>query len=164
MTEHWKTIKGYKFYEISDYGRVRNKINGNIITPAILFGRNVVRLMTYDGKCKQRTFYVDNLVAYNFLIPPYTISYHKIYHKDKNNLNDNLDNLIFRKDPKSNSSKVIIYLYKNEKCYKVKICTYRDARQYFQCTDAVLLHALAHTDIIKTKDEKEYKVEYKFNN
>lgn len=162
--EKWKTIKGNKYYEISSFGRVRNKERGNILKPSVLFGRHIVSLCTEHGSNpKQRAFYVDNLVAFNFLIPPYTISTSVIKHKDGNYLNDNVNNLCFRKDYKTNACLVSIYLFKDNKCKLVSNMTYYRAKRYLNTNDATLLHALSHTSVIKSIDGREYKVEYKFN-
>ena len=164
MSEKWKRIKGYSDYEVSTLGSVRNKKKNCLLTSFIHYGKNAVSLSTRkNGVNIQRIYYVDNLVAFNFLIPPYTISTSVIKHKNGNYLNDNVKNLIFRKDQKTNVCLVNIYLFKNNKCKKIATLTYKRAKDYLNVSDGVLQHALAHTSVIKSIDGREYKVEYKFN-
>ena len=66
------------------------------------------------------------------------------------------------KNCQTNSVLINIYLLKNNRCYLVSTMSYRKAKLYLNCKESVLLHALAHTTIIKN-DGKEYKVEYSFN-
>lgn len=160
IKEKWKTIRGLPKYEVSSLGSIRIKNTNKHITQFVRFGRNVVALSNKNGTYNH--YYVDNLVTYNFLPIPYSISEPKVYHKNKNYLDDRLENLHFMKNAQTNCVLVNIYLFKNNKCYLVSTMSYRKAKLYLNCKDGVLLHALAHTSIIKN-DGKEYKVEYSFN-
>lgn len=157
--EVWKRIRGFKDYEVSTFGNIRKVKTGKLIAKYLLFGRNAVAI-SKNGK--QHHLYVDNLVAYTFLPIPYGISEPKIYHKNKNYTDDKLVNLHFKKNVQTNSVLIVIYLFKNDKCYRKAILSFRRAMDYLNCKEKELLHALAHTSIIKN-DGKEYKVEYNFS-
>lgn len=160
MSEQWKKIRGLPKYEVSTLGNIRHKRTGNILNGSILYGRNTVQLR--DSNNKIIRYYVDNIVAYTFLLPPYGITEPNICHKNKDFLDDRLENLCFRKNVKTNCVLVSIYLFKNNKCYLIGTMSFARAVSYLNCKPNILLHALAHTSIIKN-DGKEYKVEYNFN-
>lgn len=160
IKEKWKTIRGLPKYEISSLGSIRIKNTDKHITQFVRLGRNVVALSNKNGQYKH--YYVDNLVAYNFLPIPYSITEPKVYHKNKNYLDDRLENLHFMKNCQTNSVLINIYLFKNNKCYLKTTLSFHRAKQYLNCTQGELNYALVHTSVIKN-DGKEYKVEYSFN-
>lgn len=88
IKEKWKKIKGFPKYEVSTFGNIRHIRLDRLLTPIISFGRNMVNLR--DNKNRNVKVYVDNIVAYNFLSIPYTIIEPKIYHLNKNYLDDRL--------------------------------------------------------------------------
>ena len=85
--EEWKHIDGYKIYEVSSFGRIRNKNSGRILKAANKGGYYSVGL----SNKKTKSFSVHILVAKAFIPNPenkYTVN-----HKDKNGLNNNINNL-----------------------------------------------------------------------
>ena len=160
MSEKWKKIKGFPKYEVSTFGNIRHIRLDRLLVPTISFGRNMVNLR--DDKNRNVKVYVDNIVAYNFLPIPYTIIEPKIYHKNKDYLDDRLENLHFHKNVETNSVLINIYLFKNNKCYLRTTLSFYRAMKYLNCTSTKLNHALIYTSVIKN-DGKEYKVEYNFN-
>lgn len=70
--EHWKTIEFAPNYEISDLGRVRNKVSGNIVKPFTDRGQKYERVELYDGQGKRQAkkYKVSRLVALHFLPNP----------------------------------------------------------------------------------------------
>lgn len=160
MSEKWKTIRGLPKYEVSTEGKIRHKRIGKYLIPSLNYGRNCVQLRNKDNKLGK--YYVDAIVAYTFLPIPYTIVEPKIYHKNKDYLDDRLKNLYFGKNVQTNSVLIKIYLFKDNKCYLKTTLSFYRAKQYLNCTQGELNYALIHTSIIKN-DGKEYKVEYSFN-
>lgn len=155
-----KKIRGLPKYEVSTEGKIRHKRTGKCLIPSLYYGRNCVQLRNKENKLVR--YYVDAIVAYTFLPIPYTIVEPKVYHKNKDYLDDRLENLHFRKNVKTNSVLISIYLFKNNKCYLVGTMSFARAVSYLNCKSNILLHALVHTSIIKN-DGKEYKVEYNFS-
>lgn len=157
--EEWKRIKGLPKYEVSTFGNVKHRNGNKYLSKFISFGRNCIQIKI--GK-RVNHYYVDNLVAYTFLPLPYTITEPKVYHKNKNYLDDRLENLHFRKNVQTNSVLVNIYLFKNNKCYLVTTLSFHRAMKYLNCSQNNLNYAIVHTSVI-VNDDKEYKVEYNFN-
>ena len=85
--EEWKDINGYKNYEVSSFGRIRNKNTGRILKAANKGGYYSVGLS--DKKTK--SFSVHTLVARAFIPNPENKD--TVNHKDKNGLNNNINNL-----------------------------------------------------------------------
>lgn len=75
--EHWKTIEFAPNYEVSDYGRVRNKIKGNIVKPFTDKGQKYDRVELYNGNGKKcaKKYRVSRLVAMHFIPNPYNKKY-----------------------------------------------------------------------------------------
>jgi hypothetical protein len=85
--EEWKKINEYENYEVSSFGRIRNKITTRILKAANKGGYYCVGL----SKGKTKTFSVHQLVAKAFIPNPENKT--QINHKDKNGLNNNIKNL-----------------------------------------------------------------------
>lgn len=89
MCEIFKDIDNYEdLYEISNQGRVRNKITGKILKPNIKNGYYYLIL------CKDeihKHHYIHRLVASAFIPNPNNFS--QVNHIDENKLNNNVDNL-----------------------------------------------------------------------
>jgi hypothetical protein len=85
--EIWKNIDGYNNYEVSSFGNVRNKNTGRILKAANKGGYYSVGL----SKGITKTFSIHQLVAKSFIPNPENKT--QINHKDKNGLNNNINNL-----------------------------------------------------------------------
>jgi hypothetical protein len=96
VTEDWKDILNYDNYEVSTFGKVRNKKTGRILKSANNGGYFVVGL----SNIKKKTFQVHRLVAETFIENPENKAH--VNHKDKNSLNNNLSNLEWN-TPKENN-------------------------------------------------------------
>ena len=94
--EIWKDIANYDNYEVSSFGRVRNKKTGRILKQANMGGYYGVGL----SKIKTKTFQVHRLVTETFIINPQNKAH--VNHKDKNSLNNHLSNLEWN-TPKENN-------------------------------------------------------------
>ena len=94
--EIWKYIANYDNYEVSSFGRVRNKKTGRILKQANMGGYYGVGL----SKIKTKTFQVHRLVTETFIINPQNKAH--VNHKDKNSLNNHLSNLEWN-TPKENN-------------------------------------------------------------
>lgn len=82
MKETWKTIeKSRGQYEVSDWGRVRNKRTNRILKPS--GKRAMVHLSGYIGK----TVLISNLVAREF------IGEGRVFHRDGDPRNNHKENL-----------------------------------------------------------------------
>lgn len=87
--EVWKRIEGYKMYEVSSLGKVRNYKTGRILKPCKSGGYLTVGLMTEDNKLQTRM--VHRLVAKAFI--PNPLNKPQVNHLDKNGYNNNVTNL-----------------------------------------------------------------------
>lgn len=90
--EIWKTINDFPNYEVSTYGRVRNKKTGYIIRQ--LLGSNgyfSVRIRKHSGDCEKPSRLVHRLVAEAFLGGNHPNL--QVNHKDGNKQNNNVKNL-----------------------------------------------------------------------
>jgi hypothetical protein len=86
--ERWKQVDGYENYEVSSFGKVRNKNTGRILKPACKGGYMYVGL-SLNGKIK--TTGLHRLVALAFIENPENKPH--VNHKDKNRSNNNIFNL-----------------------------------------------------------------------
>ena len=104
--EEWRDIKGYEgTYQVSSYGRVRNK--HKILSPYTTeYGYKGIKLSKNGIK---ENFRVHRLVAMVFLDNPNNLPI--INHKDENPSNNHVDNLEWCTIKYNNN-----YGHKNEKC------------------------------------------------
>ena len=88
--EMWKDIQGYEEkYQISNIGRIKNKINNRLLRPRVgTYGYYKVNL--YKNK-KVKTIEIHRLVAEAFIENPESKS--EVNHIDGNKLNNNITNL-----------------------------------------------------------------------
>ena len=83
----WKTIKDFTDYEINEEGQVRNKKTQRILKPSL--SNQYLRINLRKNK-KTYQKYIHRLVAENFLEQ---LDGFEVNHKDKNKLNNNVNNL-----------------------------------------------------------------------
>jgi hypothetical protein len=88
MEEIWKPIKDFENYEVSNMGRVKNIKTNRVLRNNIKDGYESVSLVGINIK---KSFKVHRLVAIAFLENPENKT--DVNHKDKNKLNNILDNL-----------------------------------------------------------------------
>jgi|LauGreDrversion2_5_1035112.scaffolds.fasta_scaffold04422_2 hypothetical protein len=86
--EVWKQIDDYDHYEVSSFGNIRNTKTGRVLKAAAKGGYYCVGLCKNGGS---QTSAVHRLVAKAFLPNPEDKP--QVNHKDKNGLNNSLDNL-----------------------------------------------------------------------
>lgn len=130
--EEWKHIDGYKIYEVSSFGRIRNKNSGRILKAANNGGYYFVGL----SNKKTNTYRVHILVAKAFIPNPenkYTVN-----HKDKNGLNNNVNNLEWMTIPENNkhrSEGVIQTTNQNLEIYRINHNTNEILEKYNSIED-----------------------------
>jgi NUMOD4 motif len=87
--EIWKTIKSFKKYQVSSYGRVRNKDTKYILKPTMTpSGGSVVCLCRFDGRRTSKSIARLMMLAFKKKPPKFTPTF-----KDGNVKNLSLDNL-----------------------------------------------------------------------
>lgn len=90
MLEIWRDLKFYEDkYEISNYGRLRNKVTRQIKKASIKDNGYLVYGLWINGKSKQE--YVHRLVALTFIDNPDNLP--QVNHKDEDKTNNHVDNL-----------------------------------------------------------------------
>lgn len=88
--EEWRDIKGFeKKYEISNYGRIRNKITNHIYKNTNKYG-NYFSIILYDETHK-KSVRIHRLVAEHYI--PNPNNYPCVNHLDLNKQNNHVDNL-----------------------------------------------------------------------
>jgi hypothetical protein len=87
--EVWKIMKEHSNYEVSNLGKIKNKTTGRIRKTSIN-NKGYEQFIVYIDK-KPKTFYVHRVVANNFLENLNNLP--EVNHKDKNKLNNRVDNL-----------------------------------------------------------------------
>lgn len=88
MEEIWKQVNDFENYEVSTLGNVRNIKTGKILKQSVKDGYKQIALL---GINRKKSFKTHRLVALTFLENPENKS--DVNHKDKNRLNNCLDNL-----------------------------------------------------------------------
>jgi hypothetical protein len=125
--EEWKHIDGYKIYEVSSFGRIRNKNSGRILKAANKGGYYSVGL----SNKKTTSFSVHILVAKAFI--PNLENKYTVNHKDKNGLNNNVSNLEWMTIPENNkhrSEGVIQTTNQNLEIYRINYNTNEILEKY----------------------------------
>lgn len=87
--EIWKSIQDYE-YEISSFGRVRNKKTKKILSIFDVNGEGYLRVILFKNHKKKR-FFIHRLVAKTFIENPDNKP--QVNHKDGVKQNNNLENL-----------------------------------------------------------------------
>ena len=133
-TEVWKASSEYENYEVSSFGKVRNKNTGRILKPA-----NSGGYMTVGLSCKGKTssHVVHRLVAVEFLENPENKAH--VNHKDKNRSNNNISNLEWCTPLENNIHKCATLDQKtnqNLKVWRVDVNTNEKIQLYNSINDA----------------------------
>ncbi len=89
MEEIWKEIPGYPGYEASNFGRLRSLPKKRVPKPRIITQR--IHKHYYFCWLKNHNFAVHRLIAMTFIPNPENKP--TVNHKDRNKLNNNLNNL-----------------------------------------------------------------------
>lgn len=94
--EQWVSLSdlGYPNYEVSDYGRVRNRDSGRILKESISSSGAVKVGLYHHGANKQNTFGVAPMVARAFV--PRMENCHHVIHLDGDRTNNTSVNLAWR--------------------------------------------------------------------
>ncbi len=93
MAENWKVIEGFENYEVSDHGRVRNKITNKFVKPYEQCRRMSVALFHNKKQYGRR---LHNLVAHAFVPNPEQKEY--VYNLHFDFTNCRADNLYWISD------------------------------------------------------------------
>lgn len=89
--EFWKDVENYEdLYEVSDAGRVRNKVSGKILKPFSDGRKGYLKVDLYKDGIR-KTYRIHRLVAEAFIPNPLNLS--QVNHIDENKINNNVDNL-----------------------------------------------------------------------
>ena len=145
MQEIWKPIKGYEgLYEVSNFGRVKNKNTNKILKPIDSHGYKYVHLCNKHHIRKNQA--IHRLVALHFI----NIDKDKIQvnHKDGNKSNNCINNLEWCSS-RDNSLHKVNYLKKGIK--KVKCIetgqifdSIKDAAEFYDKNQSTLVAVLNH--------------------
>ena len=118
VNEEWRNIENYLNYEISNFGKVRNKNTGRILKSCNKGGYCVVGL----SNIKTNTHLVHRLLAKTFLPNPENKP--QVNHIDKNSLNNHISNLEWNTSLENNihKSKGVIQTTNQNMCiYRIDI-------------------------------------------
>lgn len=132
-TEVWNNIDGYEKYEVSSFGRIRNKITGRILKASSKGGYCSIGL----SNIKTKTFSVHQLVAKSFI--PNPENKQQINHKDKNGLNNKISNLEWNTNKENSihrSTGVKQKTNQNLEIYKIDINTNQILEKYNSIEEA----------------------------
>ena len=102
IQEIWKRVSGFKNYEVSTLGRVRNCRRGNIFTPGI--GPNGYRQVGLRRNGIRRNLYVHRIVAQAFVPNPENKP--QVDHKDRDVSNNCCSNLRWSTISENNGNRV----------------------------------------------------------
>jgi hypothetical protein len=118
MTELWKQIKDFPNYNISNFGNIKNIITNKTLKQCIKSGYYNISLINKNNIKKSKT--VHRLVALEF------IDNHEkkpeVNHKDKNKLNNHIDNLEWMTKIENNIHRckdAIITTNKNKQLHRI---------------------------------------------
>nr|AAL73479.1 endonuclease [Tetrahymena thermophila] len=87
--EIWVDIAGFENYEISNYGKIKNKINQNILKQTLRSNGYYQAMLRKNDK--QYSKFVHRLIASHFIPNPKNLEF--VDHKDNCTTNNNISNL-----------------------------------------------------------------------
>lgn len=88
--ETWKQIQEFNKYEVSDYGRIRNKKTMKVLIPGIQNSGYCMVSLRKDGKSYSRSIHRIVMETFN---PIEHANKYDVNHKDWDKTNNRLDNL-----------------------------------------------------------------------
>jgi hypothetical protein len=110
MEEQWKQIQDFPNYNISSFGNVKNNLTDKLLKPCLKSGYYHISLV--NNKIR-KIFKIHRLVALAFLDNPDNKP--EVNHKDKNKLNNNLNNLEWMTKKENNQHKSVGLVYSSNK-------------------------------------------------
>lgn len=116
MEEIWKQIEEFPNYHISNFGNIKNIITNKLLKKSLKGGYYNISLVNNNGR---KTFKIHRLVALAFINN--NENKPEVNHKDKNKLNNNIDNLEWMTRHENNQHKSIGLIYTTNKNKQV-IC------------------------------------------
>jgi len=108
--ETWRVIKNFPNYSVSNFGNIINNKSNKLMKLCIKGGYYTVSLI---GNNKRKTFKVHRLVALEFIENPENKP--EVNHKDKNKLNNNVNNLEWNTRAENNKHRCKDLVIKNNK-------------------------------------------------
>ena len=136
MEEHWKPINNFINYHISTFGNIKNIITNKYLKPTIKSGYYHITLTNNKFK---KCYKIHRLIALSFIDNPENKT--DVNHKDKNKLNNHIDNLewMTRKENNLHRCKdVIIVTNKNKPINRIDILNNTILQKYNSIEDAAL--------------------------
>jgi len=132
--ETWHTIKDFSNYSVSNFGNVMNVKTNKIMKLCVKGGYQIISLKGIAGK---KSFKVHRLVASAFIENPENKP--EVNHKDKNRLNNNVNNLEWNTRSENNNHRckdVVIKNNKNKPILRIDKNTDLTLEQYNSIEDA----------------------------
>lgn len=113
MNEIWKQVKGFNNYEVSNLGRVRNKISNKLLMPYKNKKRQY-KYMSLQQDGKRKNFSLHRLIASTFIENP--LNKAQVNHKSGDKMDNSVDNLEWM-TPKENVQHAIQHGWKAPPLY-----------------------------------------------
>jgi hypothetical protein len=118
MEEIWKTIEDFPNYEVSTFGNIKNKITRKILKPSL--NSSGYYRCTFINNLKKKTITIHRIVAQTFLQNPENKP--TVNHKDRNRLNNTLENLEWATYIEQNSHKSKSTNVRRDALHVTRIC------------------------------------------
>jgi hypothetical protein len=116
-TEIWKSISEFPNYEVSTLGNVRNIVTGKVLNPSVKGG---YFHLTLSHNKLSKSVKIHRVVAIAFIENPENKS--DVNHKDKNKLNNKLENLEWMTRKENNVHRcqgIVIACNKNKPIFRI---------------------------------------------